>query len=335
MDHQPFMIFIAGVPSVSTKHELMEFFQSFGPIKSIQPRLCQTELSRQNSAEALPKVYWLLEAADMTSYKSILAVEPCIFRGRKLYLAPFKSGTALIMHNNSIARRRALIKRVPSWLSEHALINLIERGFGPIFTYFRYQSDKSEFGSIRPTSRIRKFFTYSVTFENKSDRDDIVNAGCIQIAQDVLVTVEKFVHKNAKKKKKLSKKSKPNVALAFADTDPQQALDSESALEYQKHLSAKQTRELSFDTLQADWYSSWLDEGNEIGDLIRFDLPSPRPYPKPTQREYHLMKPNQVTNTNYVGNKKNPIEDENLRFNIVELPVSKNGSLIQEPPRLL
>jgi hypothetical protein len=236
------------------------------------------------------------------------------------------------MHNNSIARRRALVKRVPSWLSEHALINLIERAFGPIFTYFRYQSDKSEYGSVRPNSRIRKFFTYSVTFENKSDRDDIVNAGCIQIAQDVLVTVEKFVHKNAKKKKKLSKKSKPNVAFAFEDIDSQQLLTSESALENQKQFSAKQNRELSSETLLVDWYGSWLDEGNEFGNLIRCELPSPKHFPKPTQREYHLLKPQQATITDNTNDERFPIEDKNLRFNIVELPTSKNGSLHPQPP---
>jgi len=313
----------------------MEFFQKLGPVKSVQPRLCQAELSRQNSPDALPKVYWLLEAEDITSYKAILGMEPCIFRGRKLYLAPFKSGTALIMHNNSIARRRALIKRVPSWLSEYALINLIERAFGPVFTYFRYQSDKSEFGSVRPASRIRKFFTYSVTFENKSDRDDIVNAGCIQIAQDVVVTVEKFVHKNAKKKKKLSKKSKPSVACAFEDNDPQQLLTSETLLENQKYLSAKQNRELSSETQSVDWYNSWLDDGEEFGDLIRSELPTPSLFPKPTQREYFFLKLQQESKLIHANDKKFPSHDDNLRFNMVELPMSINGSLHHQPPLFL
>jgi hypothetical protein len=317
MENQPFMIFIAGVPSESTKSELIEYFQKLGKIKSIQPKLCQTKPSRINSAPGQAKLYWLLEAADYISYVMILDYEDCYLKGRKLHLAPFKSGTSLIMYNNIIARRRALIKKVPSWFPEQKLINLIERGFGPLASYFRYKPDKDDSPVLDAPSRIRKFLTYSVTFQIKSDRDDIVRVRCIHIAHDIKATVEKYVRRNARKHKILSAQQKSGEDSTEANTGSPNPNKPElrQVTEKASLIKPKQSTSLPLEKLMGYGDSLPEDSSNSAESIDR-ECSRQSAVLKPSRAKYHMLKRQKAMGMCKTLADTRQEEVENLRFNL-------------------
>jgi hypothetical protein len=329
MQNQKLLIFIAGAPAKSTKHELLEFFRRIGSINSIQPRLCRGDLRRETLPYPPTKVYWLLEASDLASYYAILGSEPCMFQDRKLYLAPFKSGTQLIVHNNGIAKRRVLVKKVPSWLPETSLMAMIEKGFGPIATYFKFQSDVSNLETLQDTQKPRRFFTYSVTFQNKSDRDDIVSSGFVQITQDVAVAVEKFVHLSVSKKKKLSEQN----AEVPTNLNPslKSLYETQTCISKHQDSFANNTQEWSEELLTDSRQESQADDRrvsikrNHLASSALRDT-------KPTQRNYHLGQQKLVGQAAGRCINKNSFQDDrNLRFNIAENPFTFNGRVVTKP----
>jgi hypothetical protein len=326
-DHK-LLIFIAGAPAKATKHELLEFFRRLGCISSIQPRLCRGDLKRETSPSPPTKVYWLLEAADPASYYAILGSEPCIFQDRKLYLAPFKSGTQLIVHNNGIAKRRVLVKKVPSWLPETSLMAMIEKGFGPIATYFKFQSDISNLEIIQDIQKPRRFFTYSVTFQNKSDRDDIVRAGFVQITQDVAVAVEKFVHLSVSKKKKLLEQQ-AEVPTHFNPSLQNLYETQETTSKYHDSF-ANRTQEWSEEPLTDSRPDSQADD-RKVSIKRDYQGSSALKDTKPTKRNYHLGQSKLSGRAGGRWFNHAFHDDANLRFNIVEYPFKLNGHVVQKP----
>lgn|SRR3990167_282733 len=325
------MIYIAGVPSVSTKAELIEYFQEFGKIKSIESRFCRGENTRNPAIGSPSKVYWLLEAQDQETYASILNFSPCIFQDRKLYLAPFKSGIDLVMHNNSIAKKRVLVKKVPRWLPEHSLIKAIEKGFGPVDTFFKFESDTSHPQKFGEAPKTRKAHTYSVTFKNKSDRDEVVRVGQIQLARDVVVAVEKFMHTSELRKIKqqtgvgdsVDHSKSPNLPFAKRSKIRSKAFkgiknSAKTLDEFPSLISSQERRSLRADERLQKYLAPMRPEIYEST--------------KPTERRYHEAKYGLVTTTDCTNLSGNFDWGLNVRFNLAQKTI--NRSFIGRVPDL-
>jgi hypothetical protein len=315
------LIFIAGASSVCTKQELMVFFQRFGPIKNIQPKLCQGAANnRSNTATTSAKVYWLLQVADPGTYNTILNLDPCIFQGRKLYLAPFKSGIQLIIHNNGIAKRRILVKKVPTWFSESALIGLIEKQYGSVVTYFKFESDKPNYDTVEDFPKTRRVYTCSVTFKKKSDRDEIVKVGHLQLTPDVSVTVEKFVHLSAMRANVPVSK----VKLGESRNHATESLDS-TELGTHGHGIITERAQPNFKSKQnlvgtEPVFDTHGSRNRVSGILPIRNLDST----KPTKREYHRFQRSvTVAETSYVDVSEHHKQQVNLRFNLAGIPINR------------
>jgi hypothetical protein len=325
------LIFVAGAPAKATKQELIEFFSTFGSVKSIQPRLCYGGVVRSKLSGNSPKVYWLVKAADHISYTAILNAEPCIFQGRNLYLTSFRTGVQLIVHNNAIAKRRVLIKRVPNYLPEDAFISVIEIGYGPVESFFRFQSDKHHHQNAELSTKSRKYYTYSVTFSNKADRDEIVNAGQVQIAQDITVVVEKFKHLSPMKKQTMTQKTPsslgPSKNFSSGESLLPQILQKgdESAI-----ATAKSLTRLSKPVASSNGESRTDDRS--LQETLKF--PSSGSLEccfKPTSRDYHAYRHQSIAETGNQTHQKQPHEDPNLRFNWATNSISRNGRPASSP----
>ena len=314
-----FLIYVAGVPSAATKEELKGFFERFGLIKSVEMRLCRGENNRNGSVGSPPKVYWLLEAADHSTYKAVLNCYPCIFCDRKLFLAPFKSGVDLVMHNNSIAKKRVLVKKVPHWLPEIALIRAIEKGFGPVDTHFKFQSDSNHLQKLEDSTKMRKTHTFSVIFQHKPDRDAIVRAGQLQIARDLVVTVEKFMHTSE------LRKNKQQTRLTRIQFNQNGKKTRQKAGTSKAHQGANG----SVKTLD-DFSSPLSVVGPQFqaidGRLQKYlEIPSSHHSapPKPTQRIYYEQKQDSAVLTRLALSSASFGAEENIRFNLAPSPISR------------
>ena len=187
-------IFLAGAPGTSSAFSLQQFFQQFGRINSVEAKPCRGEELVSSHKASKPKYFWIIRTSDKETFDRIMSARPIYFAGRKLHLTAFRSGIQLILHNHRTSKKRVLVKRVPTWIDEAYLINLIEQNYGRIQTYFRFEPDPSKPQNANLSGPARHSFTYSVTFLRKSDRDLIVAEGRLQIAKDVSVPVEKFMH---------------------------------------------------------------------------------------------------------------------------------------------
>lgn len=315
-----FLIYVAGVPSAATKEELKGFFERFGLIKSVEMRLCRGENNRNGSVGSPPKVYWLLEAVDHPTYKAILNCYPCIFCDRKLFLAPFKSGVDLVMHNNSIAKKRVLVKKVPHWLPEIALIRAIEKGFGPVDTYFKFQSDSIHFQKLEDSIKMRKTHTFSVIFQHKPDRDTIVRAGQLHIARDLVVTVEKFMHTSE------LRKNKQQGRLTRIQSNQH------GKLTRHRTGASKANQGANGSVRTLDDFSS-LPLSGECpqfqaidGRLQKYvELPSPHhsASSKPTQRIYYEQQQDSAVLTRLALSSASFGAEENIRFNLAPSTISR------------
>lgn len=187
-------IFLAGAPGTSSARSLLEYFRQFGDVRAVEPKPCRGEEALLSSGNKKPKHFWILRTGDRQTYEKILAARPCYFAGRKLHLTPFRTGIQLILHNHRTSKKRVLIKRVPIWVDQRGLIDSIERQYGVVQTYFRFEPDPSKQLHSNLSSQVRNSYTYSVTFCNKIDRDSILEAGRLTISPEVSVPVEKFMH---------------------------------------------------------------------------------------------------------------------------------------------
>lgn len=187
-------IFLAGAPGTSSAFSLQQFFQQFGKIYSVEAKPCRGEELVSSQKTSKPKYFWIIRTSDKETFDRIMSARPIYFAGRKLHLTAFRSGIQLILHNHRTSKKRVLVKRVPTWIDESYLINLIEQNYGKIQTYFRFEPDPSKPQNANLSAPARHSFTYSVTFLRKSDRDSIIAEGRLQIAKDVSVPVEKFMH---------------------------------------------------------------------------------------------------------------------------------------------
>lgn len=316
-----FLIYVAGVPSAATKEELKGFFERFGCIKSVDMRLCRGENSRNVSVGSPPKVYWLLEAADHSTYKAILNCYPCIFSERKLFLAPFKSGVDLVMHNNSIAKKRVLVKKVPHWLPEIALIRAIEKGFGPVDTFFKFQSDSNYLQKTEDSTKMRKTHTFSVIFQNKPDRDAIVQAGVIEIAKDLVVTVEKFMHTSELRKNK--QQGRLTKLQSTRNGKQGKKLISGSKAHPGANKSVQTINDFSSPS------SGLVPRFQAVDGRLQKYLNTPSSHysacSKPTQRIYHQQKQDSAGMTRPALSSASFSAEENMRFNLAPSPMSRQN----------
>lgn len=203
-------IFLAGAPGTSSANSLQQFFSQYGRINSVEAKPCRGEELVSSLKASKPKYFWIIKTFDKETFDRIMSARPIFFSGRKLHLTAFRSGIQLILHNHRTSKKRVLVKRVPTWIEEAYLINLIEQQYGKIQTYFRFEPDPSRPQNSNSSGPSRNSFTYSVTFLSKSDRDSIIAEGRLQVAKDVWVPVEKFMHTAELRKVQMQPKMAPS-----------------------------------------------------------------------------------------------------------------------------
>ena len=302
-------IHVAGVPSRVKQSELLHFFESFGPIVSVEPRPCKEDITISPGKSS--KTYWVLRLANEDTYLRILSEKQVVLFGRSIHVSPMFSGRDLIMHNRENTKKRVLIKKVPSWVTEEQLLSAIESQIGKVEAYFKYETDSHKAKKHDSKKKIRKVCTYSVTMQEKSDRDQLIALGQLKLTAEISVPVEKYISLRMQapsnnssiptQPPRLSAKPSEYSSLQVKVPEFKRNRDDRNSFSQSTHFGA----------------SPALEKPPELPDLFYFGDSREAPllvpeHLKPTQKRYHCFHQNRFS-----AIKPAFEEESNLRFNAV------------------
>lgn len=192
-------IFVAGAPSGVSGSVLISYFRRFGRIEGI---LSQTGRHLGLHYNTAIVGNFLVAAADSRTYHTILAHNSHRLLGRSLICSQYLSGKALAVKNSEANRRRVILKRVPAELQEPGLRSFLEKHFGKVECIFPFKPESGD-AENSPFSR-RKYRTFNVMFADRKPAREITQYTYLYIDDSAKIQVEKFRHKNSRKKIALS-----------------------------------------------------------------------------------------------------------------------------------
>lgn len=303
-------IYVAGVHSKTKQIELLHFFESFGPIVSVEPRPCKDDKGFHiKSNPWTSRVYWIVRAGDYETYKNILDSKSIMFFGRTLYMSPVMTGRDLILHSKLKSKKRVLIKKVPSWVTEEQLLSAIESQIGKVEAYFKYETDSHKAKKHDSKKKIRKVCTYSVTMQEKHCRDQLIGLGWLKITPEISVPVEKYISLRMDGSSHLQQSSPlpADLDTRYREYQSLQVFIPQAKKRNDRNSFSQSTGFVASPALEKP---ELLDDCHLAGDRhIVLTMPE---HLKPTQKRYHCFH-----RDHYSTIKPALEEDSNLRFNAV------------------
>lgn len=165
--HHSLKIFVAGLPSGTQQRELWQYFLGFGTISSIREfeRSSPTNSQYRHAPISAPHKYGtknqfcILHCGDTEAYNNILSFSDHAINRSQIFCSPFMEGAQLVLHNQSVNERRAVLRKVPSYISIDELRSILQKLFGPIESVYQFtpRNQNPTFG--------RRHFSFSVTFQ--------------------------------------------------------------------------------------------------------------------------------------------------------------------------
>jgi hypothetical protein len=147
--------------------------------------------------------------------------------GRNLFCQEFKKGRELSDHNAHVKNRRVIVKKVPSYFSEHKLLELIQARVGAVDTIYEFKTDSQNLSTLS-----KRFKSFSVSFRQPETLECIPGSFAISLPDSHHhILIEKF-------EQRLSKESEGGSDRSASD----HYLSSQSDLQSQPRLFGTQNR---------------------------------------------------------------------------------------------
>ena len=191
----PLLIFVTGLPSKTTPQVVLDHFKRYGNVQQykIGNTVKGNKALQANCASNIKRGFCVLKALNQITYKSILSSSE-LFLGRSLVIGPFRQGSELWSHNESINSRRVIVKKVPIRIEEESLRQVLEYQFGNISRMYRFAAESIEKAAKKDKSR--KNNTYSVEFVNEESAAKASKHGIICISDSASpIILERFQKK--------------------------------------------------------------------------------------------------------------------------------------------
>lgn len=182
-------IYVSGIPRGTFVKSIQRCFYTAGYTVMVK----SSQLVPMSPKEQLNSGHCLIETESYKSQKNLVQIQYVYFQGRRLKLEKYLSGSDLCKHNSNNNKRRVLVKKVPSTISEKTVRYILERNFGPISECYALMTSKKSITSCIKTN-CRDTKTYSVMFENPVNHR-LSNAAQLEIQPGSFVTIERFVIK--------------------------------------------------------------------------------------------------------------------------------------------
>lgn len=189
---QLYEIFVAGIPASTSLGTLRTYFQSFGPVESIE----FLKSGKKGATVRNPKKVCKLATMSREMFLRLTGPIPPQFRGRVLFCQQYKSGPTLLAHSADVNSRRVVVKKVAPSVNLDELRKALQRAVGPIEVFYQYKFDVA--GQLH-SSRDHK--TYSVTFvDNSAALRSLLACGSLELPTGVRVEVEQFCYNRKREK---------------------------------------------------------------------------------------------------------------------------------------
>lgn len=192
------MLFVTGIPSKCSPHQIISHFSAFGRVKI--HRLASAKkggrLLQANPIANTRRGFCVLQAMDRPSYEAVLNSEAVSFLGRTLAINRFRQGEELQAYNDYVNARRVVIKKVPSNTDPELFKSILEEIFGKISRIYRYEAESTQ-KAIKKVHR-RRTHTYSVEFELIQTAEKAAETGILTLNDNASpVLIERYNRRSA------------------------------------------------------------------------------------------------------------------------------------------
>lgn len=234
MEHRPYRIFVAGIPSKVKYRQVLTFFEHLGEFTHIYglDKASKKLSPRYPLGKLVTRGCCILVTPSSKTYELITSESMNIeFMGRSLICRPFWSGQDLAVHNQRLNICRVLLKQVPSALSEQELHSLLESTCGPVQILFPLRAQKVHPSHLTPH---KKQYTYSVTFQEDATAEKLKAQGYLITASGDKILASPHIYLPKKSPNKLGDSS---VQLSQHHQMVPRLRDAYTSREIQQHFT--------------------------------------------------------------------------------------------------
>jgi RNA recognition motif-containing protein len=209
-------IYVAGIPTKISKHELYSYFSYFGPISTVATFTnADTRHSVQNAACISPRArikgYCIVTTASWTTYSKILSTEKHQLHGKQVVCARFQEGSKLMRLNRLNNQKRVIIKNAPPSLNLEDLKCFLSVSFGQVEIMYELKNGSTSPDSVHQEESTRQRKAYSVMFSEKSAAQRLVAQRLLNLSPSVQLQAERF-KPHSKKQDVIASPGKPALA---------------------------------------------------------------------------------------------------------------------------
>lgn len=152
------IVFLSGIPKGITVLEISAVFSELG----FKISVVNQSLKKLGPESRISCGYCLLKAGTYYDYQEIMGHQHLLLFGRRLIVKPYLRGYDLIKANKNNNKRRILLKKVPSLISDLEVKTFLEKKFGGITEFYQLKSHKSVGKTKNPKTK-----AFSVLFEKE------------------------------------------------------------------------------------------------------------------------------------------------------------------------
>lgn len=208
-------IYVAGIPTKISRHELYSYFSYFGPISTVATFTnADTRHSAQNSAcissRTRIKGYCIVTTSSWSTYSKILSTEKHQLHGKQVVCARFQEGSKLMRLNRLNNQKRVIIKNAPLGLDLEQLKCFLNVSFGQVEIMYELKNGSTGPDSVHQEESTRQRKAYSVMFAEKTAAQRLVAQRLVNLSPSVQLQAERF-KPHSKKQDAFASPGKPEV----------------------------------------------------------------------------------------------------------------------------
>lgn len=196
-----YSVYVAGIPTKTTKKEIMAYFGQFGPVTDVNTFDNEESGKYPSTSSRRIKGYCIVKTNDKQAYASILCFQSHSMFGRSIACAKYQEGAKLMRLNRLKNQRRIMLTNIPLDLKQEELKIFLETTVGKVEVLHEMRLDakanngqhpKSHFASESTTPPISTK-SYSVMFSDKVNAQKMISTGTLQGPSNLTFSVSRFV----------------------------------------------------------------------------------------------------------------------------------------------
>lgn len=198
-----YRIYVSGFGPHPIYSEVVKYFSRFGPVAVDQRKMESMSARKREHRPSIDKAivdselslhhqkgknFVVLFCNDRRTYEAILYAKGLSHQGSQIVCSPFKTGIQLIMHNQKLNQRRAILRKVPTLVSKEELVQTLNVLVGSVDSVYVYPP--------RRNNTYGKHYSISITFHSKKSLEALMSQSEVGIyLLGERITVERYCSK--------------------------------------------------------------------------------------------------------------------------------------------